>query len=582
MTQEIPTSSPIRRGPGRRVFGFVGLALLLIGLGAGFCRRMTADPPVIADPPAESSLALFGTWPKGVDPDAVLVLSGQTFGFIQPCGCSRPQFGGLERRANFIASLKAKGWPVAGLDLGDMFPDRHPIGPAEIVAPLEQSFAKYVTTMNALREMGYVAVGVGKTEFDARITAVVARYSQQKEQPPFVLAGNLRGKQSSRAAFFPAAPGGTRPLVGVAEVAEVGSVHVGVVGLVGPSVAREAVKVDPSIEFDVNQEVLYQVIGGAVDGLATRPKVPEVTVLLYQGSTDEAKKLAADWPQFKVILCRSEDPEPPLFPEFVTHKDGQKTMLIQVGHKGRQVGALGLFAKPGGGYDLKYQLVGLGEEYLTPEGPAAEKANRALVLLEDYARLVKAENFLAQVAKRPHPAQIREQKLNLSYIGSEQCRDCHQAEYNAWKATPHSHALETLETKAKRPGLRNFDGECVVCHTIGYGFQSGYVNSAKTPALANVGCESCHGPGSGHKYAPNNPDLHELLSPWKEKGHKSDKLPDVPTLQSQKELSTAQKRIINGVARTCNKCHDAENDPHFVLEKNWTKVVHSGLGGLKK
>jgi hypothetical protein len=562
------------------MFGFVGLAVLLIGLGAGCCDRMITVEKIDIAPPPGNQLALFSTWPQGVTPDAVLILSGQSFGFVQPCGCSRPQMGGLERRANFIAGLKLKGWPVAGLDLGDLFPDRHPIGPSEIVAPLEQSFAKYVTMMNALREMGYVAVGVGKTEFDARITAVVARYSQQKEQPPFVLAGNVRGKQASRAAFFPAAPGGTRPLVGVAEVAEIGKVYVGVVGLVGPSVAAEAVKVDPSIEFEVNKEVLYQVIGGAVDGLATRPKVPEVTVLLYQGTTEEAKKLAADWPQFKVILCRANDSEPPLFPEFVTHPNGQKTMLVEVGHKGRHVGVVGLFQKPGGGYDLKYQLVGLGEEYLTPEGPEAAKANRALVLLEDYARFVKEQNFLAKIALRPHPAQIQEQRLNLSFVGSDACANCHQAEYQKWKASPHSHALETLETKAKRPGFRNLDGECVVCHTVGYGFERGYKNAQATPALSHVGCESCHGPGSGHRSAPTNPDLLKLLSPWKKE--KSDKLPDVPTLQAQKALPPDQQRTLNAVSRTCSKCHDAENDPHFVLEKYWDKIVHTGLGGPKK
>ena len=58
----------------------------------------------------------------------------------------------------FIKSLRDKGWPVAGFDLGDLYP-------AKVAVP-EQGLLRYKTAMNALREMGYVAVGVGKTEFE--------------------------------------------------------------------------------------------------------------------------------------------------------------------------------------------------------------------------------------------------------------------------------------------------------------------------------------------------------------------------------------------------------------------------------
>ena len=49
--------------------------------------------------------------------------------------------------------LKAKGWPVAGVDLGDVYPDKPALS--------EQGQFKYVATMNALREMGYLGVGIG-------------------------------------------------------------------------------------------------------------------------------------------------------------------------------------------------------------------------------------------------------------------------------------------------------------------------------------------------------------------------------------------------------------------------------------
>ena len=64
--------------------------------------------------------------------------------------------------------------------------------------------------MNAIREMGYIAVGVGKTEFAVEIDKILGEYALQKEQPPFLLAGNLmgvvEGKPISREERFPPPP----------------------------------------------------------------------------------------------------------------------------------------------------------------------------------------------------------------------------------------------------------------------------------------------------------------------------------------------------------------------------------------
>ena len=50
--------------------------------------------------------------------------------------------------------------------------------------------------------MGYIAVGVGKTEFDGRrSTRSSASTRLQKEQPPFVLAGNVMGVVDGQAQF---------------------------------------------------------------------------------------------------------------------------------------------------------------------------------------------------------------------------------------------------------------------------------------------------------------------------------------------------------------------------------------------
>jgi hypothetical protein len=530
--------------------------------------------------PTLGGVPLFNGWPKGQKPDAAIVLSGQSFGYLQPCGCSRPQFGGLERRAWFINTLREKGWPVVGFDLGDLYQ------PKSLVEA--QAKLKYKVMMQGLRDMGYIAVGVGKTDIEAGLDNLLGEYTLQKEQPPFVLAGNLmgvsNGKPEPREKRFPAPPGSARPMVGLAEVADVAGTPVGVVGVIGASLAAELEKLDPSITFPKNaagQVNNQPVLRSALAALQAHPLKPQLNVLLYQGTSEEAKALARDFPQFQVILCQADDPEPPQFP---AHANDGKTLVVQVGHKGRYVGVVGAFKKPGGGFDLKYQLVPLGEGYIT-EGSeeAARKANPILPLFESYAEQVRDRKFLQKVPKGPHPAQVQEPKLNLSYIGSERCQNCHAAEFTKWSDTKHSHAMEALEKVAKRPGLRYFDGECVQCHVVGLLYKTGYEDQKSTPQLAHVGCESCHGPGSGHAADPKAANLLALQTPWATKP--GERLPELkkmkeigalPAIERGKiPLKPEEQRIINAVSTMCAKCHDHENDPHFDIFTYWPKVYHS-------
>jgi hypothetical protein len=355
-------------------------------------------------------------------------------------------------------------------------------------------------------------------------------------------------------------------------------VPVGFVGVIGKDVSEVGRKADPLIEFADTQETLKL----AVAALAAHPRKPAVNVLLYQDTAENARAAAKDRPEFAVILCRADDAEPPLLPAVVDQPGGRKTLIVQVGHKGRYVGLVGFFRRPDGGFDPYYQLVALGDEYATPEDPAAEKAHPILQLLEDYTRQVKDRNLLAKYPKLPHTAQVQAANLNLSYVGSEKCSTCHAGDYLKWKETLHGHALEALETKAKRPGLRNFDGECLVCHTVGLGYKTGFESVEKTPHLRHVGCESCHGPGSGHMSAPDNADLRKLMSPWKQAP--ADRLPDAATMgrlakldlieRGKVQIQPTEQRVLNAVTSACMKCHDGDNDPHFDLFKYWPKVIH--------
>lgn len=604
----VPHTSPFARSRSpRRLLGLMALAASLF---ATACVAASPDAPVTApvpatvpdiqlaaaaapaDPPPTGSketlvggLPLFANWPKDKKPDAVVVLSGQTFGFLQPCGCSRPQIGGLERRAVLIDSLRAKGWPTAGVDLGDIHPEKS--------ALQEQGRLKYVATMNALREMGYLGIGLGKTELANNPIALLGSYAYQKEQRPFTLAANAvglsDGKPIPREQYFNAGKEGARPVVELIEVGKFDTVAVGVAGVVGKVLQEENQKEkwgEKALDFPNAKQALAD----AVKALAKHPAKPTLNVLVFQGPSGDAAKAAADFPQFRIVLCQSDSDLPPLQPQTIAHKDGTKTFVVQVGHRGQHVGVVGAFKQANGTFDLKYQLVPLGEEYVTP-GTEAEalKANKVLQALEDYAVEVKKADLLAKYPRVPHEAQIRAQGLNpavkLSYVGSEACRACHAAEYKKWAEVPHGHAMETLEKVAKRPSLRQFDGECVRCHSVGFDHPTGYVDEKTTKHLRHVGCESCHGPGSGHVGAPKNKDFLAYMSPWKQDG--AAKLPDPAFMKKVADtpapergkiaVAPATQLLIRGVENRCMKCHDHDADPHFDLYKQWAKIDHSGL-----
>ncbi len=79
------------------------------------------------------------------------------------------------------------------------------------------------------------------------------------------------------------------------------------------------------------------------------------------------------------------------------------------------------------------------------------------------------------------------------YVGVEVCARCHPDRYAWWKSTAHARALSALEAKN-----RQYDPECLVCHTVAYECGHGTVSLETIEAFPNVQCESCHGPGSVH------------------------------------------------------------------------------------
>lgn len=559
MASDIPM-----RPTGGAAARLVMLALLACGgsavTGLVLARWMSApaeQPTPVA--PGQPAAPLFQNWPPGRAPDAVLVLTGQRYGYLKFCGCSSPQSGGLERLYNLLEQLRGRSWAVVPIDLGDLTAGKGLHDLAKL---------KYATTMRAYEKMHYAAVGVGIEEVKLPLLNALAEFTLQQPVPsPRVLLANLLnraqdfpGQNGSMIDDYALAAGPNQPTVGIA-------------GIAGATVSEAMAKQDEKLKFAPNNPA---VLRNVLAAMAAEKTPPQLRVLLYQGDQQGAEAAAKAFPDFQVVLHTDLRDEPQGVPTIVKHPDGRQTLLIAVGHKVKYAGVLGAFKNARGGFDFYYELVRLDPQYETPSGQ--EASHPILQILEEYSRTVRDKNYISHITQVPHPAQITLDSVGKNgYVGSDRCQTCHAAEFRKWQETKHAHAYAGLST-AKKPAGRQFDPECIVCHSVGYSYLTGYTNEQQTPHLKDVGCESCHGPGSLHVGDPRNKTILAELSPWKARPvQKDDRLPTAEALARGGPFPQAEKRVLDRADQVCQRCHDMDNDPHFNFEKFWPKVVHSNL-----
>jgi hypothetical protein len=81
-------------------------------------------------------------------------------------------------------------------------------------------------------------------------------------------------------------------------------------------------------------------------------------------------------------------------------------------------------------------------------------------------------------------------------VGAETCRACHPAAYEAWRASPHARARESLPERSRD------DKRCLSCHAPDL-----------EDGLAGVSCEACHGGGRLYsaRYVMRDPELARAL-----------------------------------------------------------------------
>lgn len=401
--------------------------------------------------PVKTNGEFFVGWPK---PKLAILISGRQDGYLEPCGCAglENQKGGIGRRYTLVEQLKEKGWPIFGLDVGNLV---RRFG--------KQAEIQFAIAAEALKQMGYRAAAFGPD--DLRLSA---------GELAAAIAGNEPGESlfiSANASVFDLTP--------KVRIIEEGGLKIGVTAILGDTY-REKVN-NAEIEFQPAAQALNNVIG-QLNGC-------DVRILLASATRDECLKLAKDFPQFNYIVSAEGGDEPPYLPETI---EGTKTQLLEVGHKGMYCVVLGFYddvKEP-----VRYQRVALDSRFAT--------APEMRQLMATYQEQLHALGW-AGLGLRPlaHPRTRGGVEGSGQFVGSESCAECHSDAFEIWSNSRHAHATESL-VNAVPP--RQFDPECISCHAVGWNPQeyfpyiSGYESLKKTPHLVGNGCENCHGPGGAH------------------------------------------------------------------------------------
>ncbi len=471
------------------------------------------EPPVQGadDAPADERNAtpippgreLFAGWPQ---PELVLVFTGEQGGYIEPCGCAglENQKGGLRRRHTFLKQLHARGWPVVALDNGGI------IGRFGREAEI-----KFDKAVEALRMMGYQAVGFGAEDLKLPTGAVTAT------------AANGEAFVSANVGLF----GFESGFVPRLRVIEAGGLKVGVTSVLGDSLQEQLT--NDEVQLMPAEKALAQVLPELKKARCDR------LVLLAYAKPEESRALAEKFPEFDVVVTAHGAAEPPHEAQRV---GGDGAQFIEVGHKGMYAIVLGLYDDEQA--PVRYQRVPLDHRFA--DSPEMDE------LMVSYQDQLKELGWQGLGLRRvEHP--------RGKFAGSDQCADCHQRAFEIWQDTPHALATETL-TKAKPP--RQFDPECISCHATGWNpqkylpYTTGYDSLEKTPGLAGNGCENCHGPGAAHIAAEMAGD--EKLQ---------EKLRQAMHLSLEGADGEAQRR-------SCLECHDGDNSPDFDFDTYWPKIAH--------
>jgi Cytochrome c554 and c-prime len=384
-------------------------------------------------------LTAFTGCKQGADHNSLTILvSGDTAGWITPCGCAANQSGGLARRATLINGC-GDADQILYLDAG---------GSAAGTSEYQQ--VKLEAILRGLQKMNLAAHNIGSAE-SALSPEQLASLAEKTGVT--WLSANLQ----------PAAA--TPPKDHL--VIERDGVRIAVTGVIDPALVTN--------DAWIADEPVNAILKALVDVRA------DVTVVLAYFDEAGLRSLAESLPEVDFIVGG------PTGQAMKPARIGPVTILSAT-NKGKYLARIELSPTEGGQFVT--HTIGPAEVISDLGEDAAQAAN----LKQYYAALGERDFTVAEaglVSKTDRGAD------EYRIAGSQACANCHDQDDRVWHASKHSHAWEVLVAKEAQ-----VDPYCQQCHTTGYGQQGGFVSVGLSPQLVHVGCENCHGPSSAHVADP--------------------------------------------------------------------------------
>ena len=411
--------------------------------------------------------------------EVTLVYTGETFGYLENCGCKVNQSGGAARRATVIRHMRERDPGLLLLDAGSAFIRPEKQEKPDFFSRREQSL--YLRLMDFMR---YGAAVVGTTELSFGLDHF--REMTHGIRTPYLSANILEDGKRVASAWTLLSANGLR---------------VAVIGLFEPLRGKSA---DPLFESHTSSLLIedpLETLRGALPALRSQA---DLVIAMGRLTPVTIRRLIAACPGVDVII--STDSDAPTF-----HKGAGGWELSKEDPPGFLGGTLVLYT-PLRNYGFSSARLGLDQE-----GRITSAAIESHMLYHDvkddpvvrerlnrfYDEVGKLD--AAQASVKPlfqdDPA-----RLDGRYVGAAQCKDCHQTEYIQWKTTGHASAYKTLLDVH-----RHYQPRCISCHVVGYGTPHGYRIGAPEEPLGNVQCEICHGPGGPHVAAPSRSNIRRVV-----------------------------------------------------------------------
>jgi 2',3'-cyclic-nucleotide 2'-phosphodiesterase (5'-nucleotidase family) len=496
------------------LFAFAAIALGLPSIRA----FQTPQPPKKSEPkktPADREALAKKPAPTGTLKDRLDVDDGYSIalfysmgihGNLEVCGCPIYPLGGVARRTGYINAFRERSPDAAILqvDAGYIFNDDKNTAGTDLKADA-RLMNDWVVRAN--EQMGLDVVNLGFRDL-RYASALFQPDATLKPEKSSLISANIKAADSGRPS---PAPYVIKIVTGKRLLQPVRIAFIGLSDLAPEEYQNDVA----SSGF-----VITDPLAAAKAALAEVHDKADVTVIVGYLKIQTVNKLAMQNADLDLIINADErglvfDP-----------KQLNNAMIVYAAKETKHLGELRFYVDQEGVVD-RFTARYVDLDLVIPDDPAllatTQTARKEIDALQVKMAEEEAMAYAAKGSTEPSP-----------WTTSEACATCHQAEYEKWQKTRHSHAFAALETKQ-----RIYDAACVGCHSLGFQ-DRGFVNIKATPQYANVHCESCHGSGVEHIAAPKAGNY-----------------------------KTPVKNT------SCLVCHDRDNSPDFDFEKYWPVIAHS-------